>query len=278
MLCKEEDEPFNRENWIAEKKYDGSRVKIVIDDGIEKMVTRRGEEISHKFPEFEDVEVEGEYVLDGEVCRFPYTTKTGENNYEPLYHINKSNEKFNKLLFRTNQENEFKIDILSEKMPCKLVVFDVLKVNGEDLRHTELENRVGKLEMFIDKIKEGREHFIKPKQHTNALDLWQKVKDNNLEGLILKNLKSKYRGERSSEWRKVKNWEETTLEFQEYEEHNKGITMENEEGIRVSVLGNQSKGVAEKIDKNGSVEAEIQYLERTEAGKYRQPTFKRVVK
>lgn len=261
MLCKEQDSPFNRENWIAEKKYDGSRVKIVIDDGIEKMVTRRGEEISHKFPEFEDVEVEGKWVLDGEVCYF----EDGKS-------------RFNKLLFRTNQENEFKIEILSEKMPCKLVVFDVLKVNGEDLRHTELENRVGKLEMFMDKIEEGREHFIKPKQHTNPLQLWEKVENNNLEGIILKNLNSKYRGERSSEWRKVKNWEETTLEFQEYEEHNKGITMENEEGIRVSVLGNQSKGVAEKIDKNGSVEAEIQYLERTEAGKYRQPTFKRVVK
>lgn len=259
MLCEEQDKPFEREGWIAEKKYDGSRVKIVIDNGIEKMVTRRGEEISDKFPEFEDIEVEGKYVLDGEICYF-------ENG----------KSRFNKLLFRTNQENEFKIDILSEKMPCKLVVFDVLKVNGKDLRHIELQNRVGKLDKFMDKIKNGREHFKRPKQYTNSLDLWEKVERNNLEGIILKDLSSKYTGERSKKWLKVKNWSEAVLEFGEYEENNKGITLENEEGIRVAVLGKQSKRVKGKLEDNGSVKCEIQYLERTEAGKYRQPTFKRL--
>lgn len=261
MLCKKREEPFNREGWVAEKKYDGSRVKIEINNGEIRLESRKGNSLTKKFPEFEDIEVEGEYILDGEIVLM----KGGKS-------------RFNDLLRRINQENKFKIELLSEKYPCKIAIFDILEYNGEGLRNKKLKKRWEYLEMFFNKVKKGREHFIKVKQHENILDLWKEVKSSKLEGIIMKDINSKYEGERSSKWLKVKIWNEVVLEFDRYEENNKGITLENGDGIRVAVLGNQSKGVADRIDKNGSVKAEIQYLEKTKNNKYRKISFKRLIK
>lgn len=55
-----------------------------------------------------------------------------------------------------------------------------------------------------------------------------------------------------------------------------GITLNNP--IRVSVNGVDKNLVRTQIDMKGYADVEIQYLEILPSGKYRQPTFKRLMK
>lgn len=61
-----------------------------------------------------------------------------------------------------------------------------------------------------------------------------------------------------------------------YELNKAGITFNNP--IRVSCNGYKARAVKKQFDRQGFLDIEIQYLELTKNGKYRQPTFKRVVK
>jgi ATP-dependent DNA ligase len=98
------------------------------------------------------------------------------------------------------------------------------------------------------------------------------------EGIILKNLDSTYRfGKRSHDWLKCKVWKDDKMTFTRYEENPAGVTVENDNGVRVQVAGKQADRVKLNIKNHGKVTLEVQYLEVTKNGCYRQPTCKRVV-
>lgn len=262
MLCESVDEPFNKENWIAERKYDGSRVRVVIDDEIEKIIVKGNNNNRLKrLPEFNQVRVNGKYVLDGE-----------------LVYLNDDRvDEFNVSQSRIAQECKRDIRLLSKIKPLKLVIFDVLEKGSKDLRDKILKERLEDRKEFFESVKRGKERLVNVGEH-RPQELWDKIVERGLEGIIMKNLNSTYAGERSNNWLKVKYWKEKVMEFSKYEEHSKGITIENEDEIRVAVLGEQSNEVRRILEDRGRVKAEIQYLNESKYGKLRQPSFKGVVK
>ena len=51
MLCTATGKPFTRPGWLFELKYDGFRVLIVKHAKQTRLLSRRGRDMSHSFPE-----------------------------------------------------------------------------------------------------------------------------------------------------------------------------------------------------------------------------------
>ena len=97
-----------------------------------------------------------------------------------------------------------------------------------------------------------------------------------LEGFMAKIKVSYYISGRGERWLKFPRRKETTAQFNQYELNDVGITLFNDL-IRVTCNGTKHSEVKRLIDNGNTISVEINYLEQTKDGKYRQPTFKRVV-
>jgi len=196
--------------------------------------------------------------LDGEMCVF----RDG---------ISQFNEG---IAFRSHCKSESTVNAAMAKYPVTYVVFDVLELDGKDLRslpYSERREILLSLNLTHPNIKVAD-------QFTDIKAAWNEVERTGAEGLILKQLSSLYReGYRTSNWRKVKNVKETDLVFTKYEQNPQGITVENDDGIRCLVGGKHQHEVKKLIDLGGEANITIRHLGKTKAGKYRQPVYMKVV-
>jgi len=60
--------------------------------------------------------------------------------------------------------------------------------------------------------------------------------------------------------------------------NNAGITVENNDGIRCLVAGRNAPEVKAMIDKVGTATLTINHLGQTKTGKFRQPTYNKIVR
>ena len=123
----------NREEWQAERKWDGIRGQIIIRND-EVFVWSRGEElVTDKFPEYQVLSsyLPNGIVIDGEILPF----KDGK----PL--------SFNVLQTRIGRKNVTKK--ILESAPVILMAYDLLEYQGEDIREQPLSYRRSKLEEVI---------------------------------------------------------------------------------------------------------------------------------
>ena len=113
--------------------------------------------------------------------------------------------------------------------------------------------------------------------YDNGFALFKYSKDMGYEGIIAKKRNYKYVPDyRTMEWLKFKNFKTEVIRVYAYELNKAGITFTYP--LRVACNGKKHKAVKELFDRQGYLDIEIQYLEKTKTGKYRQPTFKRVVR
>jgi ATP-dependent DNA ligase len=86
----------------------------------------------------------------------------------------------------------------------QLYAFDVLALNGDDLRSLPLSMRKAHLERLLARRQDGI--FISPfEQGEIGPDLFKAACNMGLEGLVSKRRDRPYRGGRSKDWIKVKN-------------------------------------------------------------------------
>jgi bifunctional non-homologous end joining protein LigD len=111
-------EPFNHPDWIFEIKWDGFRSLAFIENGRCRLVSRKGNEFK-SFPALNAAVLEEcrakQTVLDGEIVCLD------ENGVS----------QFTDLLFRRGEP--------------RFYAFDLLSVNGEDLRYLPLTDRKHRL-------------------------------------------------------------------------------------------------------------------------------------
>lgn len=197
MLCTPQLEMYLTkfsDKWIAEVKYDGERIIAERNVGHIYLWTRRHKEVSAKFPEVVTALSKAlprtDWIIDGEM-----TVRGG----------------FEKILKR-NTLDSIAIKVLSRDNPARLNVFDVLKV-GEMLmvNNATLDERREILSPMVtvnDNVKLA--HSVKG---TRARQLFDMVTSADGEGVVVKNLKSKYLpGVRSPQWFKVKKQETVDVE------------------------------------------------------------------
>ena len=115
----------------AEWKWDGIRVQIAANPSGVKIFSRKGDDISHSFPDLANA-VEFDAVIDGELL----VVKDGVVG------------SFNDLQQRLNKKKPGKA--LMEKLPAHVIIYDILRHGEDNLRPRPLSERRMELKRFVD--------------------------------------------------------------------------------------------------------------------------------
>lgn len=180
MLATLVDEPFDKDGWLFEFKWDGYRAIAEIENGSSRLYSRKGNSFEKKFPSI--AKILKELAQNG----FPNTIFDGE-----IIALNDGRPDFHAL----QNYNETKI-------PLHYVIFDLLYYDGIDFRHKPLIERKTALQKIIPKHPQIilSEHIEK-----NGKKFFNIAKKAKFEGIIAKDMHSSYvEGHRSASWLKFK--------------------------------------------------------------------------
>jgi len=164
------------EVYRAEWKWDGIRVQAVSEDGVKRLYSRTGEDISGTFPDL-IAAMTWEGALDGELL----ILRGGE--VAPFAELQK----------RLNRKSVTKK--LLESHPAHIRAYDALVLEGQDLRAEAFDTRRAKLEAWMARERPARLDLSEPVPYTDLDDLARLRKDPPLEaaeGLMLKRCDSPY--------------------------------------------------------------------------------------
>ncbi|HEX9008616.1 MAG TPA: DNA ligase D, partial [Patescibacteria group bacterium] len=178
MLATLTDQPFDKENWFFEIKWDGYRAITEIENGEVKLYSRNGLSFISKFPDLvkELKKIKHDAVLDGEVV---VLSKNGKPSFQMLQDYDKKHE--GELVY---------------------YVFDILYLDGEDLQSKPLRERKNILKTVIN---ENGTIALGDEVEKVGKAFFEAVKEQDLEGIMAKDASSPYRqGVRGQEWLKLK--------------------------------------------------------------------------
>jgi ATP-dependent DNA ligase len=188
MLAKLTAEIPAGEGWLYEPKWDGFRTLAYVRDGGVFLESRGGRPLARYFPELATgipAAVGRDCVLDGEVVVM------GESGLE-----------FDTLQLRLHPA-ESRVRKLAAETPASYVAFDLLEVDGEDLRAVALEERRARLEALLAGVRPPV--YITPatRDHDVARDWFKRFEGAGFDGVIAKQLAGRYEhGVRG--WAKIK--------------------------------------------------------------------------
>lgn len=179
--------PFSNPEWIFEPKLDGYRIITYLKDGKVNLISRRGINVTAKYASLvPDLSRQpaSELILDGEIIA---TDEKGRQCFQCLQDYLKSSH-------------------LSEKagvgpFPLVYYVFDILYLDGYDLRGTALRYRKGLLRDILRPTNQVRliAYF-----EAEGETVYKAAVDNGLEGVLAKHIESRYESARSRNWLKIK--------------------------------------------------------------------------
>jgi bifunctional non-homologous end joining protein LigD len=180
MLAKETDKAFDDKNWLFEIKWDGYRAISEIRKDKILLYSRNGLNFQTTYPVVVKQlnTINEKVVLDGEIV---VLNEEGKPDFQFLQHYSEN-----------------------QNRPIQYCVFDLLELNGKDTTSLPLSDR----KELLKKIIPGDDPVLKYSDHVvdNGKDFFQVSKKNGLEGIMAKEMNSKYfPGKRTSEWLKIKN-------------------------------------------------------------------------
>lgn len=168
-------------DWIFEQKLDGFRALAQINGKKIQLFSRNGINLNSKFPSVVDAftDLERDMILDGEIVA---EDLTGKSNFQLLQH--------------------------GEPLPAsyrlRYHLFDMLMLDGNDLRDFPVLERKDLLKRFLKKLSSKKVVFVREWKGELAAAL-AIAKKKKWEGIIAKEAESRYlSGKRSSLWRKIK--------------------------------------------------------------------------
>ncbi|GAB4231126.1 MAG: hypothetical protein Tsb0021_09430 [Chlamydiales bacterium] len=177
-------DPFDDEDWIFEKKFDGVRCLCFYDGKHVRLMSRNQNEVNHEYPEIAEEVVklsDKSFVVDGEIV-----VEKGEMG------------SFSQMQNRIGVQKPTK-ELIS-KYRLTYYVFDLLFFDGEDLTNQPLEKRKHQLKQlnFSNRIHYTLHH------NKNGTTFLKKMCQENYEGAIAKRKDSRYLSSRSKKWLKLK--------------------------------------------------------------------------
>ena len=173
------DKPPSGSNWIHEIKHDGYRLMARRDPVGIRLITRRGNDWTTRFP----LVAEAVNHLKVRSCLIDGEVVCCDERGVAAFHV---------LRHRRNEPQAF------------LYAFDLLELNGTDLRREPIEVRKATLASILRRARHGvrlNEHL----EHPDGLAVFQHACKMGLEGIVSKRLGSRYRSGRSPDWLKFKN-------------------------------------------------------------------------
>ena len=171
--------------WLHEVKWDGIRVLAEVTGGALRLWSRNGNDVSAAYPELAplaDAVGGRDVLLDGEVVAFAGGIPS-----------------FGALADRMHVRNARKAAALATTNPVTLMVFDLLRLDGEDLTGLPLEQRRERLEG----LGLGSARWQVPPAYDDGATLYDATAAQGLEGVVSKKRSSHYHeGRRTAEWLK----------------------------------------------------------------------------
>jgi DNA ligase D-like protein (predicted ligase) len=179
------DHPPPRAGWIHEVKHDGYRTILIVEGRKARTFTRNGFDWSDRYPGITKAAAKLDSrsaIIDGEVI---VQDERGVSDFEAL-----------------------KSAIRWQSQRLILCAFDLLHLNGKDLRDLPLVERRVRLRELVPS-----EHpFLFSEEFTgNANAFFRACADHQLEGIVSKLASSKYRSGRSKTWLKTKCFAESSF-------------------------------------------------------------------
>jgi bifunctional non-homologous end joining protein LigD len=188
MLAATATKPFDDPNWLFEIKWDGYRAIAFIEDRRLRLISRTQNDLTKQFPELQDLPkflkakraiLDGEIVALDEEGRPSFSLMQQRTGFRPGKH---------RLAGR-------------QGVPIIYYAFDLLYLDGLDLRRVSLEQRKQQLQSVIENsaVVHFSDHYPE-----KGIALFEAARQRGLEGIVAKKRSSTYDEKRSSEWLKIK--------------------------------------------------------------------------
>jgi len=180
MLAQIAEKPFNKKDWLFEIKWDGYRCLAIIKEKKIELLSRNLKSFNKQFPRIaSDLKALQQHkaILDGEVV---ILNKDGRSDFQLMQ--NYQSDKTGNLFY---------------------YVFDLLYLDGQDLRDRPLIERKEILETLLSKLKKTH---IRYSDHVmeKGISFFREAKKLGLEGIMAKDINSVYVMKRSHSWLKIK--------------------------------------------------------------------------
>jgi len=173
--------PPKGEDWLYEMKYDGYRILAYIEDNSVRLITRNGHDYTKQFQEVASSLVEWAggraMILDGEMA---ITDAAGKTDFQALQNYLKNPHTKN----------------------LTYIVFDLLALDGADLRGHRLIDRKDTLEALLKDAPKNL-HYSRHVRG-NGKESFRAACEAGMEGIVGKKADSVYSGARNGDWIKLK--------------------------------------------------------------------------
>ncbi|RJE48987.1 MULTISPECIES: DNA ligase D [unclassified Dehalobacter] len=169
------------EDWLYELKYDGYRILAFVEDNSVRLITRKGHDYTKRFQNVAtsliNLAAGRAMILDGEMT---ITDASGKTDFQALQNYMK-NPKAQNLTY---------------------IVFDLLALDGADLRGNRLIDRKEALEALMKDAPKGLYYSRHVKG--NGKESFIAACEAGMEGIVGKKYDSVYSGTRNGDWIKLK--------------------------------------------------------------------------
>jgi bifunctional non-homologous end joining protein LigD len=195
MLAEIGAEPKSDPQWLYEPKVDGYRVIAFVQDGVVRLQSRRGIDLTAAFPEVvADLQSQAvdSMILDGEIVALDATGRPS----------------FNALQNRRELKTPAELAAAQREAPVIFLCFDLLHFAGLNLRGAPYVDR----RRYLSQCLLPTSHLQLVHTSDNAEKLYAASLDAGFEGIVAKRKDSPYQpGKRSGAWLKLKSTQ--TAEF-----------------------------------------------------------------
>ena len=188
MLATSIDKPFDAPEWLFEIKWDGYRAIAFIENGKARLVSRNQTDLTPRYPELKDLPKflkARTAILDGEVVALD----------------DQGRASFSLMQQRTGFRPGGRRGAANTDVPVLYYAFDLLYLDGYDLRKLPLEERKKKL---LSMIVAGDALRYSDHYEQQGKALFKVAEEKGLEGILAKKRDSIYQERRSSDWLKIK--------------------------------------------------------------------------
>jgi bifunctional non-homologous end joining protein LigD len=171
-------------DWVHEVKWDGVRVLVDVTAGVVRMTSRNDNPVTPAWPDLSTPPLgDRDLLLDGEVIAL---NDRGLPDFRVLQH-------------RMHVRKVSEAARLAERIPATLMVFDLLRLDGDDLTTRPLVER----RELLEGLGLERSAWQVPASYDDGAMLWEATGQQGLEGIVSKRRTSRYRFDtRSKDWLK----------------------------------------------------------------------------
>jgi bifunctional non-homologous end joining protein LigD len=188
MLATLAEHPPSGSEWLYEVKWDGVRALCFVEDNQLRIYSRNQKRCEQQYPELTVLPrflKASSAILDGEIAVLDENGRARFSLIQPRIGVGDPNS----------------VAHLARSTPVTLFLFDLLYLDGFDLRGVSLEERKRLLSAIVtptDRIRFS-DHFA-----ANGAAMLEAARAHGIEGILAKRRDSKYEPRRSRDWVKIK--------------------------------------------------------------------------